>query len=128
MVPASLQGFDFKALLDRAERLMHACSPAVPAEDNPAVRLGAILGTLASAGRDKLTLSIAPELSSLGLWIEQLIAESTGKEGKGIIPIAGESLSSQSVHGEDRLFVHIAVGAIDPETDAKLHALEAAGH
>jgi transaldolase/glucose-6-phosphate isomerase len=128
MVPASLQGFDFKALLDRAERVMHACSPAVPAEDNPAVRLGAILGTLANAGRDKLTLSIAPELSSLGLWIEQLIAESTGKEGKGIIPIAGEKLGTPSVYGNDRLFVHIAVGAPDSETEARLSALEAAGH
>jgi transaldolase/glucose-6-phosphate isomerase len=128
MVPASLQGFDFKTLLDRADRVMHACSPAVPTEDNPAARLGAILGTLANAGRDKLTLSIAPEISSLGLWIEQLIAESTGKEGKGIIPIAGETLGPPSVYGNDRLFVHIAAGATDSETDAKLRALEAAGH
>jgi transaldolase / glucose-6-phosphate isomerase len=128
MVPASLQGFDFTGLLDRAERVMHACSPAVPTEDNPAARLGAILGTLANAGRDKLTLSIAPEISSLGLWIEQLIAESTGKEGRGIIPIAGEPLGSPSAYGNDRLFVHIGVGAPDAETDAKLRALEAAGH
>jgi hypothetical protein len=128
MVPAALQGFDFKTLLDRAERVMHACSPAVPAEDIPAARLGAILGTLANAGRDKLTLSIAPDISSLGLWIEQLIAESTGKEGKGIIPIAGERLGPPSVYGNDRLFVHIGVGAPDSETDAKLRALEAAGH
>jgi transaldolase / glucose-6-phosphate isomerase len=128
MVPAALQGFDFKTLLDRAERVLHACSPAVPAEENPAARLGAILGTLASAGRDKLTLSIAPEISSLGLWIEQLIAESTGKESKGIIPIAGETLGPPSVYGNDRLFVHIGVGAADSETDAKLRALEAAGH
>jgi transaldolase/glucose-6-phosphate isomerase len=128
MVPAALQGFDFKSLLGRAERAMHACSPAVPAEDNPAVRLGAILGTLRNAGRDKLTLSIAPEVSSLGLWIEQLIAESTGKEDKGIIPVAGETLGGSSVYGNDRLFVHIGVGAPDPDTEAKLRALEAAGH
>jgi glucose-6-phosphate isomerase len=128
MVPASLQGFDFKTLLDRAERVLHACSPAVPTEDNPAARLGAILGTLANAGRDKLTFSIAPEISSLGLWIEQLIAESTGKEGKGIIPIAGETLGAPPVYGDDRLFVHIGVGAPDSETDSKLKALEAAGH
>jgi len=128
MVPAALQGFDFKTVLDRAERVMHACSPVVPAEDNPAARLGAILGTLANAGRDKLTLSIAPEISSLGLWIEQLIAESTGKEGKGIIPIAGETLGAPSVYGNDRLFVHISAGAPHSETDAKLRALEAAGH
>jgi hypothetical protein len=128
MVPAALQGFDFKTLLDRADRALHACMHYVPAEDNPAARLGAILGTLTNAGRDKLTLSIAPEISSLGLWIEQLIAESTGKEGKGIIPIAGETLGPPSVYGNDRLFVHIGVGAPDAETDAKLRALEAAGH
>ncbi|MEK6284876.1 MAG: bifunctional transaldolase/phosoglucose isomerase [Acidobacteriota bacterium] len=128
MVPASLQGFDFKTLLDRADRAQHACMHYVPAEDNPAARLGAILGTMANAGRDKLTLSIAPEISSLGLWIEQLIAESTGKEGKGIIPIAGETLGAPSVYGNDRLFVHIGVGAPNADTEAKLRALEAAGH
>jgi len=128
MVPASLQGFDFKTLLDRADRALHACMHYVPAEDNPAARLGAILGTLTNAGRDKLTLSIAPEISSLGLWIEQLIAESTGKEGKGIIPIAGETLGAPSVYGNDRLFVHISVGAPDAGSEAKLQALEAAGH
>ncbi|MEK6323841.1 MAG: bifunctional transaldolase/phosoglucose isomerase [Acidobacteriota bacterium] len=128
MVPAALRGFDFKTMLDRAERALHACMHYVPAEDNPAAQLGAILGTLTNAGRDKLTLSIAPEISSLGLWIEQLIAESTGKEGKGIIPIAGESLGAPSVYGNDRLFVHIGVGAPDAETEAKLRALESAGH
>jgi transaldolase/glucose-6-phosphate isomerase len=128
MVPASLQGFDFKTLLERAERALHACMHYVPTEENPAARLGAGLGALANAGRDKLTLSIAPEISSLGLWIEQLIAESTGKEGKGIVPIAGETLGPPSVYGNDRLFVHIGVGAPDPETEAKLRALESAGH
>jgi transaldolase/glucose-6-phosphate isomerase len=128
MVPASLQGFDFKTLLDRAERVLHACSPAVPTEDNPAARLGAILGTLASAGRDKLTLTIAPQIASLGLWVEQLIAESTGKENKGIIPIVGETLGAPSVYGDDRLFVYIGVGAPDSDTDSKLKALQAAGH
>ena len=128
MVPASLQGFDFKTLLDRADRAQNACMHYVPAEDNPAARLGAILGTLRNAGRDKLTLSIAPEIASLGLWIEQLIAESTGKEGKGIIPIAGEPLGAPGVYGDDRLFVHIGVGAPDADTEAKLRALESAGH
>lgn len=128
MVPASLQGFDFKALLDRASRAMHACVPAVPTADNPAARLGAILGTLANAGRDKLTLSTSSDIASLGLWIEQLIAESTGKEGKGIIPIAGETLGAPSVYGNDRMFVHINVGSVDADTESKLQALEAAGH
>jgi transaldolase / glucose-6-phosphate isomerase len=128
MVPAALQRIDFKTLLDRAERAMHACAPAVPAADNPAVRLGAIIGTLAAAGRNKLTLSADPEISSLGLWIEQLVAESTGKEGKGILPVAGETLTSPDVYGDDRLFVHIAVGMIDPEAENRLRAIEAAGH
>jgi len=128
MVPAALQGFDFKTLLDRAERAMHACAPAAPAPDNPAVRLGAIIGALASAGRNKLTLSTDPEISSLGLWIEQLVAESTGKEGKGILPVAGEPLGAPDVYGNDRLFVHIAVGMTDPEAENRLRAIEAAGH
>jgi transaldolase/glucose-6-phosphate isomerase len=128
MVPASLQGFNFRVLLDRAQRATHACAPPVPAQDNPGARLGAILGTLANAGRDKLTLSMSPDIESLGLWIEQLIAESTGKEDKGIVPIAGETLGAPSVYGSDRVFVHISVGQPDGDTDAKLRSLEAAGH
>jgi len=128
MVPAALQGLDFKTLLDRAERAMHACAPAVPAADNPAVRLGAIIGALALAGRNKLTLSTDPEISSLGLWIEQLVAESAGKEGKGILPVAGETLTDPDLYGDDRLFLHIAVGMIDPEAENRLRAIEAAGH
>jgi transaldolase / glucose-6-phosphate isomerase len=128
MVPACLQGFDFKTLLDRAARAMHACSPAVPTADNPAARLGAVIGTLAGAGRDKLTLVTSPEISSLGLWVEQLLAESTGKEGRGIIPVAGEPLGPPAAYGADRLFVYISVGDVDSETDNKLMALEAAGH
>jgi transaldolase/glucose-6-phosphate isomerase len=136
MVPAALQGCSFKTLLDRAERAVQACASCVPAADNPAARLGAILGTLATQGRDKLTLSIAPEIASLGLWIEQLIAESTGKDGKGIVPIAGETLGAPDVYTNtlpqtpvnDRLFVHISIGAPDAGTENKLRALEAAGH
>ncbi len=128
MVPAALQGFDFTTLLDRAEQAMYACAPAVPTADNPAVRLGAILGTLANAGRDKLTLTASPEIASLGLWIEQLIAESTGKEGKGIVPIAGEPLGEPDVYGHDRIFVHLSIGPADAATAARLSALEAAGH
>lgn len=128
MVPAALQGFDFKTLIDRAERAMYACSPVVPAADNPAVRLGAMIGTLALESRNKLTLSMDSEIASLGLWIEQLVAESTGKEGKGILPVAGEPLGDPSVYGNDRAFVHIAVGLIDPEAENKLRAIETAGH
>ncbi|HMV87861.1 MAG TPA: bifunctional transaldolase/phosoglucose isomerase [Blastocatellia bacterium] len=128
MVPAALQGFDFKTLLDHAERAMHACVPVVPAADNPGVKLGAAIGTLATQGRDKLTISTNAEISSLGLWIEQLIAESTGKEGKGVLPVAGEPLGAPSAYGNDRIFVHIGVKTIDPEAENKLRALEAAGH
>jgi transaldolase/glucose-6-phosphate isomerase len=128
MVPACLQGFNFKTLLDRAARAMHACAPAVPTADNPAARLGSIIGTLAGVGRDKLTLITSPEIASLGLWIEQLLAESTGKEGRGIIPVAGEPLGGPTVYGNDRLFVSISVGNADEGTESRLAALEAAGH
>lgn len=127
MVPASLQGFDFKTLLERAERAMHACAAPVPAAENPAVRLGAALGILAKAGRDKLTLVIDEEIASLGLWIEQLVAESTGKEGLGIVPIAGEPLGEPQLYGNDRVFVHIGLGATSAETENALAALGAAG-
>jgi transaldolase/glucose-6-phosphate isomerase len=128
MVPAALMGLDIKKLLDRAERVVHACASVVPAADNPGARLGAIMGECAQAGRDKLTIITDPQISALGLWIEQLVAESTGKEGKGILPVTGEPTGAPSVYGEDRLFVSLAVGHIDSETEAKLKALEAAGH
>lgn len=128
VVPAALMGVDIRKLLDRAERTMHACSQVVPAGENPAARLGAIVGECAKAGRDKLTIIADPKVESFGLWVEQLIAESTGKEGKGIVPVAGEPLGPPSVYGDDRLFVSIAVGKLDSGTESKLKALEAAGH
>ncbi|HEY0100447.1 MAG TPA: bifunctional transaldolase/phosoglucose isomerase, partial [Pyrinomonadaceae bacterium] len=128
MVPAALLGLDVRKLLDRAERVVHACASVVPAAENPGARLGAILGECAKAGRDKLTISTDPKISSFGLWVEQLIAESTGKEGKGIVPVAGETLGAPSVYADDRLFVHVSVEKIDSETETKLKALEAAGH
>ena len=128
MVPAALMGLDIRKLLDRAERIVHSCASVVPAADNPGARLGAIMGECARAGRDKLTIVADPKISSFGLWVEQLIAESTGKEGKGIVPVAGEPLGPPSVYGDDRLFVSIAVGKLESETEVKLKALEAAGH
>jgi transaldolase/glucose-6-phosphate isomerase len=128
MVPAALMGLDIEKLLDRAERIVHACSQVVPAAENPGARLGAIMGECAKAGRDKLTIIPDPKIASFGLWVEQLLAESTGKDGKGIVPVAGETLGSPSVYGDDRLFVSISVGKLDSETEAKLKALEAAGH
>ncbi|MBV9923667.1 MAG: bifunctional transaldolase/phosoglucose isomerase [Acidobacteria bacterium] len=128
MVPAALMGVDIRKLLDRAERVIHACSQVVPAGENPGARLGAIIGECAKAGRDKLTIVADPKVESFGLWVEQLIAESTGKEGKGVVPVAGEPLGAPSVYGDDRLFVSIAVGKLDSGTESKLKALEAAGH
>lgn len=128
IVPAALAGLDIEKLLDRAERIMHSCASVVPAAENPAARLGAIIAECAKAGRDKLTIIAAPEVASLGLWIEQLIAESTGKEGKGVVPVAGEPLGAPGVYGDDRLFVSVAIGKLNADTEAKLKALEAAGH
>lgn len=128
MVPAALMGLDIKKLLDRAERIVHSCASVVPAAENPGARLGAIMAECALAGRDKLTIIADPKIASFGLWVEQLIAESTGKEGKGIVPVAGEPLGFPSVYGDDRLFVSVAVGKLDSETEAKFKALEAAGH
>ena len=128
MVPAALMGLDIRKLLDRAERVMHACSQVVPAGENPGARLGAILGECAKAGRDKLTIVADPRVASFGLWVEQLVAESTGKEGQGIVPVAGEPLGAPSVYGDDRLFVSISVGRPDSGVESKLKALEAAGH
>ncbi|MET0649271.1 MAG: bifunctional transaldolase/phosoglucose isomerase [Pyrinomonadaceae bacterium] len=128
IVPAALMGVDIKKLLDRAERVIHACSQVVPASENPGARLGAIIGECAKAGRDKLTIVADPKVESFGLWVEQLIAESTGKEGKGVVPVAGETLAAPSAYGDDRLFVSIAVGKLDSEVESKLKALEADGH
>ncbi|HEV3471010.1 MAG TPA: bifunctional transaldolase/phosoglucose isomerase [Pyrinomonadaceae bacterium] len=128
MVPAALMGLDIRKLLGRAERVVHACAQVVPAAENPGARLGAILAECAKAGRDKLTIIADPKVESLGLWVEQLVAESTGKEGKGIVPVAGEPLGPPSVYGDDRLFVSISVGRPGGETETRLKALEAAGH
>jgi transaldolase/glucose-6-phosphate isomerase len=128
MVPAALMGLDVKKLLDRAERVVHACSQVVPASENPGARLGAIIGECARQGRDKLTIIAHPKIESFGLWVEQLVAESTGKEGRGVVPVAGEPLGPPSVYGDDRLFVSISIGKLDSETEGRLKALEAAGH
>jgi transaldolase/glucose-6-phosphate isomerase len=128
MVPAALAGIDIRKLLDRAERVLHSCASVVPATENPGAKLGAILGEAALAGRDKLTIIADERIGALGLWIEQLVAESTGKEGKGILPVAGEPLGAPSVYTNDRVFVSIAVGKLDGKTGVKLKALEAEGH
>lgn len=129
LVPAALGGADAAALLDRARAAAKACSPQTPTRDNPGLRLGAALGAHARDGRDKMTLVLDPRLEAFGLWVEQLVAESTGKEGKGILPVLGEPLGAPSEYGRDRLFVRVALkGRPDADADKKLAALEAAGH
>lgn len=128
MVPAALMGLDVKLLLERAASMGDACSARAPANANPGARLGAIMAECARAGRDKLTIITDPKLSAVGLWVEQLIAESTGKEGNGIVPIVGEGLGPASAYGNDRLFVSLAVGTLDDATESQLKALEDAGH
>ena len=129
MVPAALAGIDVKELLDRAFRASQACERTVPIKDNPGARLGGILGVLARDGRDKVTFVIPPPIDSLGLWIEQLVAESTGKEGISILPVAGEPLGSPDQYGSDRVFAYVCTEASsDSVLEAGLDALEAAGH
>jgi len=129
LVPAALIGIDVGQLLHRAHRMAEACAAWVPARQNPAAWLAAILAEAALAGRNKATFVLAPGIASFGLWVEQLIAESTGKEGKGILPVAEEPLGSPEVYGRDRVFVSLTLtGEEDDATEAGLHALMAAGH
>ena len=128
MVPAALMGIDLKKLLDRAKQMAQACAAVMLAAANPAVQLGTFIGECARAGRDKLTLVTDEKIASLGLWIEQLIAESTGKEGKGILPVAGEPLGGPAAYGHDRVFVSVSIGTSSQGIKSKLDALVAAGH
>jgi transaldolase/glucose-6-phosphate isomerase len=108
LVPATLMGIDVDELLERALRMLHACDSCVPATENPGLRLGAALGELArNHKRDKITFLIPKEISSLGMWLEQLLAESTGKEGTGLLPVSGEPLGEPAVYGEDRVFIYM---------------------
>lgn len=107
LVAAALRGASITELLRRAGQMATTLSPATPAQHNPGVRLGAAIAHAALQGRDKLTLVMPPEIASLGLWLEQLIAESTGKQGVGIVPVADEPLGPPQVYGDDRLFVAI---------------------
>ncbi|WP_310397993.1 bifunctional transaldolase/phosoglucose isomerase [Hymenobacter sp.] len=129
LVPAALYGLPIGELLERAIRMMRACGAYGPVAHNPGLDLGAALGVLAPLGRDKLTLVVPEALADLGLWLEQLIAESTGKEGTGILPVAGEPLGEVGLYGADRVFVY--VGYRDQPDEAniiKMKALEQAGH
>jgi transaldolase/glucose-6-phosphate isomerase len=128
IVPGAIQGLDIARFLDRTAQMVRACGPSVPAADNPGVVLGTILGTLAKNGHDKVTLFASPGISDLGAWLEQLLAESTGKEGKGLIPVDRERIGAASVYGADRVFVYLRLAsAPDAKQDAAIEALETAG-
>ena len=128
LVPASVMGIDLAALLERANEMVRACAASIAAEMNPGVWLGVVLATLAKAGRDKITLLTSRGIQSFGAWAEQLIAESTGKEGKGLVPVDGEPLAKPSVYGNDRVFVYLQLGKKkDAALEAKLAALEKTG-
>ena len=128
LVPAAAIGVDVARLLKNAESMRESCADMVPPSSNPGVRLGIALGVLArDFQRDKVTLVASPEIASLGTWLEQLIAESTGKQGKGLIPVDGETLATPDRYGSDRVFVHLVFGDKD-NSDAPLDALESRGH
>ncbi|MGA7944332.1 MAG: bifunctional transaldolase/phosoglucose isomerase [Candidatus Sulfotelmatobacter sp.] len=129
MVPAAVIGIDTKKFLDRAQEMVEACGPSATVEQNPGAVLGIILGTAATTGHDKVTIVTSPDISDLGAWLEQLLAESTGKVGKGIIPVDREALAAPEVYGNDRVFAYIHTEhATDAGSEAKLAAIEKAGH
>ena len=129
LVPAVLAGMDIDLLLDRAGRMREACGPGAPVEDNSGAQLAAFLGANAARGRDKVTFVTPHPLGGFGLWAEQLIAESLGKDGKGVIPVAGEPLRDPSAYGDDRVFVYLQVAAEPADaTNESVDAIAAAGH
>lgn len=127
LVPAALAGVDLIKLLDRADQMREGCASVIATDQNPGAWLGAVIGSLARRGRDKLTLVTSPGLESFGLWVEQLLAESTGKKGKGIVPVAGEPLSEPSNYGRDRLFVYLRLDG-ESQHDEAVQRLQDAGH
>jgi len=128
MGPAALMGLDVDQFLDRTHKMVAACGPEVAVRENPGVLLGIILGTAAKQGRDKVTIITSPGISDLGAWLEQLLAESTGKQGHGIVPVDREALGTSEVYGADRIFAYVRLdSAPDAQQDAKVTALERSG-
>jgi transaldolase/glucose-6-phosphate isomerase len=125
LVPAALQGMDLNLLLDRADWMKAQCGEQVPAARNPGLALGAVIGEAAVRGRDKLTILSDPPLSAFAFWIEQIIAESSGKEGKGILPVPLEPLSKVREYGKDRIFVYLRRTGM---LDERMKTLREAGH
>ncbi|MEJ2040295.1 MAG: bifunctional transaldolase/phosoglucose isomerase, partial [Desulfosarcinaceae bacterium] len=117
IVPAALMGLDVSEILTRAQRMLRACAADSPVQKSPGMVLGAALGELARQGRDKITFFVPPAMETLGMWLEQLLAESTGKQGTGLLPVTGEPIAPPSFYGNDRVFVHIS---LDSEPDDRL--------
>ncbi len=129
LVPAATAGIDVRALIKHTLSMVRSCGPDVPPHENPGVQLGLAMGLAGLEGRDKVTILSSKKIADFGAWAEQLIAESTGKEGKGLIPIDGEPLGDAALYGNDRFFIDLRTeGEDDAAHDDKLAALEAAGH
>ncbi len=129
MVPAAAMGMDLGKFLRTTQEMVKACGASSTADSNPGVLLGNILGVAANHGRDKITIITSPGISDLGAWLEQLIAESTGKIGKGIIPVDREKLAKPSVYGSDRIFAYLRLAnKPNKAQDAAVAAIEKAGH
>jgi len=130
LVPAAAMGIDVKRLLEATTRMVGACAPDVPPAENPGVALGVALGiSAAKLGRDKVTIIASPGIADVGAWLEQLLAESTGKNGKGLIPLADEPLTTPDRYGSDRIFAYLELeGKADPAQRQAVDALAKAGH
>ncbi len=127
MLPAALAGLPIAQILEGGQAMAAACGPSVPPEQNPGLRLGALLGACYQLGRDKITLLTPAELDSFADWVEQLLAESTGKQGKGLVPVVREPLGEPEVYGDDRLFVHIHLAG-DERLSSLVSELAQDGH
>ncbi len=128
LVPMALMGIDIRTILSSAIQMRNSCD-AVPTASNPGISLGVVLGICQKYGCDKVTFVLSSSIASFGYWVEQLLAESTGKEGKGLIPVHGETLAEPEYYGKDRLFIHMYLPTDNNESDAKkIMAIEDAGH
>jgi transaldolase/glucose-6-phosphate isomerase len=129
LLPMALMGIDIGAIMRNARQMEISCAPGIPAACNPGIGLGLVLGICQRHGRDKVTFVLSSSINSFGYWAEQLLAESTGKEGKGLIPVNGEQPGDPGDYGNDRVFVQMYLPTDDTQADEqKLSALEAAGH
>jgi transaldolase/glucose-6-phosphate isomerase len=128
MVPAAVTGIAVRPFLERTATMVRSCAASVPPIENPGVVLGAIIGAAAIRGRDKVTVIASPGIASVGAWLEQLLAESTGKQGRGVVPVDGEPVGAPVVYGSDRLFAYLRLASDqDAEHEQAVAALEAAG-